>query len=189
MDKRVELFSRDGISKSQSIFDDVKLRWLNSLYIKELPEDKFLELSKPFFEKSKVYGKFSIEKIAKILQSRIEILSDIPSQIDFLAEIESYDLELFVNKKNKTSIELAKEVLPKIITYIEGMTEFNNQILFDELKQVATEVGIKVGGFFWIMRIAITGMAVTPGGATEMADILGKEETLKRLRFSLSLLA
>lgn len=181
-------FTLDGVSKSPSIFDDVKLRWLNGEYFKVMDDEKFFELSKPFFEKSKVFGKFDIKKIAKLLRSRVEILSEIPEKIDWLASLESVDEQLYFNKKNKTDSAVAKDLLPKIIETVQSIENFDNDNIYQTLSNKATDLGVKAGAIFWIMRVAITGQSVTPGGATELAEILGKDETLNRLNFALKLL-
>lgn len=185
----VELFSLDGVSKSPSIFDETKLRWLNGEYIRELSEDEFYAQALPFIKQSAAHKKFDLKAVAKLMQPRIETFGEIPEKLDKLAEISEYDLSLFDNKKNKTSAALAKELLPKIRGYIANIDDFENDVLYSTLSADAAEAGVKSGAFFWIMRIAITGCAVTPGGATEMAALLGKEETLRRIDFSLSLLS
>lgn len=184
----VELFSLDGVSKSPSIFDETKLRWLNGEYIRELGEDEFYAQALPFIKQSAAHKKFDLKAVAKLMQPRIETFGEIPEKLDKLAEISEYDLSLFDNKKNKTSAALAKELLPKIRGYIANIDDFENDVLYSTLSANAAEAGVKSGAFFWIMRIAITGCAVTPGGATEMAALFGKEETLRRIDFSLSLL-
>ena len=185
----VELFSLDGVSKSPSIFDETKLRWLNGEYIRELSEDEFYAQALPFIKQSAAHKKFDLKAVAKLMQPRIETFGEIPEKLDKLAEISEYDLSLFDNKKNKTSAALAKELLPKIRGYIANIDDFENDVLYSTLSANAAEAGVKSGAFFWIMRIAITGCAVTPGGATEMAALFGKEETLRRIDFSLSLLS
>lgn len=185
----VELFSLDGVSKSPSIFDETKLRWLNGEYIRELGEDEFYAQALPFIKQSAAHEKFDLKAVAKLMQPRIETFGEIPEKLDKLAEISEYDLSLFDNKKNKTSAALAKELLPKIRGYIANIDDFENDVLYSTLSADAAEAGVKSGAFFWIMRIAITGCAVTPGGATEMAALFGKEETLRRIDFSLSLLS
>lgn len=185
LSEMIEKFSLDGVSKSPSIFDEVKLRWLNGEYLKAMDDEEFFEIAKPFFAKSKVFGKFDIKKLAKLLKSRVEILSEIPEKIDWLCDFDTFDTELYFNKKNKTNVEVAKELLPKIIDAVKDIDDFSNANLFEKLSQKAQEIEVKTGAFFWIMRIAITGQTVTPGGATEMAEILGKEETISRLRKSL----
>ena len=184
----VKMFSLDGISKSPSIFDEMKLRWLNGEYIRELSEDDFYAHAFPYLEKSAVYGKFDLKKIAKLLHGRVEFLGEIPEKIDWIVSLPEYDLALFDNKKNKTDREVAKTLLPEIKAWLEEIDDFSNDNLFTALSEKAKEKGVKSGSVFWIMRIAITGMAVTPGGATEIAELLGKTETLARIDKSLGYL-
>lgn len=184
----VKMFSLDGISKSPSIFDEMKLRWLNGEYIRELSEDDFYAHALPYLEKSAVYGKFDLKKIAKLLHGRVEYLGEIPEKIDWIVSLPEYDLALFDNKKNKTDREVAKTLLPEIKAWLEEIDDFSNDNLFTALSEKAKEKGVKSGSVFWIMRIAITGMAVTPGGATEIAELLGKTETLARIDKSLGYL-
>lgn len=184
----VKMFSLDGISKSPSIFDEMKLRWLNGEYIRELSEDDFYAHALPYLEKSAVYGKFDLKKIAKLLHGRVEFLGEIPEKIDWIVSLPEYDLALFDNKKNKTDREVAKALLPEIKAWLEEIDDFSNDNLFTALSEKAKEKGVKSGSVFWVMRIAITGMAVTPGGATEIAELLGKTETIARIDKSLGYL-
>lgn len=188
LSEMVKMFSLDGISKSPSIFDEMKLRWLNGEYIRELSEDDFYAHALPYLEKSAVYGKFDLKKIAKLLHGRVEFLGEIPEKIDWIVSLPEYDLALFDNKKNKTDGEVAKTLLPEIKAWLEEIDDFSNDNLFTALSEKAKEKGVKSGSVFWIMRIAITGMAVTPGGATEIAELLGKTETLARIDKSLGYL-
>ncbi len=188
LSEMIEKFSLDGISKSPSIFDEVKLRWLNGEYIKALSDEEFYDIALPFLQKSKVNGLFDLKKIAKLLHSRVDVLGEIPEKIDWLANLESYDLALFDNKKNKTNAEVAKTLLPKIKEVLQGVDCFENDTLFSTLSEKAGEWGVKSGAIFWVLRIAITGQAVTPGGATEIASLLGKEETLARIDTSIKFL-
>ena len=185
----VEMFSLDGISKSPSIFDEMKLRWLNGEYIRELSEDEFYAHALPYLENSAVNGKFDLKKIAKLLHGRVEVLGEIPEKIDRIVSLPDYDFALFDNKKNKTDKEVAKTLLPEIKEWLEEIDDFSNDVLFTALSEKAKEKGVKSGSVFWVMRIAITGMAVTPGGATEIAELLGKEETLARIEKSIKRLA
>ncbi len=188
LEEMVKMFSLDGISKSPSIFDEVKLRWLNGEYIRALSEEEFYDLALPFLQKSKVNGLFDLKVIAKLLHSRVEVLGEIPEKIDWLAELTPYDLALFDNKKNKTNADVARELLPKIKEVVASIDNFVNDNIFATLSEKATEMGVKSGAIFWVLRIAITGQGVTPGGATEIAALLGKEETLSRIDFTLDLL-
>ena len=183
-----EQFSLDGVSKSPSIFDDAKCRWLSGEYIKEMDFDKFTELATPFLEKSKVSGKYDSEKLLKLVKGRVQIFSEIPSKLDFLEEYGEFDVNMFVNEKQKASLELAKEILPKIFERLSSVQVWDNSTLFETLVGLSAELGIKKQAVLWIARIALTGKEATAGGATEIAELLGKDETLKRLEFSTKLL-
>ena len=182
----IELFDLSGISKSPSIFDDVKLRWLNGEYLKAMNEEEFIVRAEPFFKNSTVYGKYDIKKISKLIKNRIEILSDIPEKVKFLTEFNCFDKTLYENNKQKSSVEVAKTLLPVIIETLKGIEDFKNDVIFATLSEKANELGIKSKTLFYVMRIALTGLEVTPGGATEIADILGKEDSLERLKKSLN---
>ncbi|MBO5889417.1 MAG: glutamate--tRNA ligase [Clostridia bacterium] len=182
----IELFDLSGISKSPSIFDDVKLRWLNGEYLKAMDLDEFVKRAEPFFKKSEVYGKYDITKISKLIKNRIEILNDIPEKVKFLTEFNEFDANLYENAKQKSSVEVAKTLLPIIINEVNEITDFTNDVIFATLSEKANELQIKSKTLFYVMRIALTGLEVTPGGATEIADILGKEECVKRLTLSLN---
>jgi glutamyl-tRNA synthetase len=188
MEQMIELFSLDGVSKSPSIFDDVKLRWLNGEYLKELSDEEFAKRAEPFFAKSKVYGKYDLLQLSALLKSRVEILSEIPEKIDFLEEFGEYSTDLFFHKKMKTDAEMAKTVLPWIRETLNNLTEFTHDSIHDALIGLATEKEMKNGQILWPARVALSGKDVTPGGAIELALILGKEESLRRIDFSLELL-
>ncbi len=182
----IDLFDLSGISKSPSIFDDVKLRWLNSEYLKAMSDEDFLLRAEPFFKNTNLYGKFDLLKISKLIRTRIEILSDIDEKTKFLTEYNGVDNNLYENSKQKSSLEVAKNTLPLIIKGVESINEFVNDNLFNVLSAVAQENGLKSKTLFYIMRIALTGLEVTPGGATEIAEILGKEECVSRLTKALN---
>ena len=188
LEELTEHFSLEGISKSPSIFDDVKLRWLSGEYIKEMSAEEFKKNAYPFFEKSKAYGKYDEDKLLALVKGRVQIYSEISEKLDFLEEFGEYDLALFENQKQKSSAELAKTVLPKIKEVLSSMTDFDNGELFNKMVALSAELGIKKQALLWIMRIAITGKEATAGGATEVAEVLGKERTLGRIDYSLSLL-
>lgn len=184
-----EAFSLDGVSKSPSIFDDVKCRWLSGEYIKEMDFEKFTALATPFLEKSKAYGKYDSKKLLNLVKGRIQIFSEIPSKIDFLEEYGAFDVNLFANEKQKASKEVAKEILPKIKEKLSSVTAWDNSSLFNAMVELSTELGLKKQAVLWIARIAITAKESTSGGATEIAELLGKEETLNRIDFAINLLA
>lgn len=188
MQELKETFSVEGISKSQSIFDEQKLRWLNGRYIKELPFDEFVKLATPYLDQSKVAGKYDYAKLCKLVQSRIDTLSDIAGLVDFLEEFDKFDGELYFNKKLKTDAAVAKRVLPHVIQKLSALTQWDETSIHDALIGLVAELEVKNGIVLWPTRVAISGKASTPGGATELADLLGKEETLRRLDFAIGLL-
>ena len=188
MSELEQAFDVKGISKSGSILDEAKMKWLNSEYIKEMTPSEFVEVARPFFEKSKIKDKYDYLKLAPLLIPRVEILSDIPSKVDFLEEFDGYDLSLYENKKNKMDKALALEILTKLIPYLESATSWDNDSLQEVVTKFIEEYGYKKGQVYLVMRVAVTGAGMTPGGATEMADVLGREESLRRLYYSLEAL-
>ena len=183
-----ENFSLEGIGKSPAIFDETKMKWLNGEYIKEMSFDEFKARSYEFLKESKAFNKYDEDKLLSIAKGRVQIFSEIPEKIDFLEEFNEYDLSLFENQKQKSSIELAKNILPQIKEVLLGVEEGSNQALFTALVELSAKLEIKKQALLWVTRIAITGKESTAGGATEVADILGKEETLKRIDYSYSLI-
>lgn len=184
----IENFSLDGISKSPSIFDETKMKWLSGEYIKVMDMEEFKKRALPFLKKSKAYGKFDEDKLFDLVKTRIQIFDDIPEKLDFLCEFTTYPRSLFDNEKQKSSAEKAKEILPEIRTVLENISTFDNSTLFSELVNLSAKLEIKKQAVLWIARIAITGKEATAGGATEIAALLGKEETLRRIDFSINLL-
>ena len=181
MEELIEKFSISGLSKSSSIFDEAKMKWLNGEYIKELSFDKFMELATPFFEQSKIKGLYDYSKLGKLLQSRVEILSEIPEKVNFLAEFDKFDLELFNNKKFKIDANVAKNVLLVSLPEFEALNEWTEEKLHEVIVNIANKLEAKSGQIYTVLRIALSGVSVTPGGSVELADILGKEETLSRI--------
>ena len=179
-----KIFSLEGISKSPSVFDYDKLLWFNSNYIKKLDPDKFIEMAKPYYrDELKAYAEN--KKLAAMVQSRVSVFPEVNEKAEFLLGLPDYDTELFVNKKNKTTVELCRDILEYTIPVLEGISDWTNDTLFADLKALAEEKGVKAGALMWAVRIGVSGLAVTPGGATELMDILGKEESIKRLKTSL----
>ena len=185
LDEMVETFSVEGLSKSASIFDEAKMRWLNSCYIKDLTPDEFYEKALPFMEKVEYLKGYDLKFLATLLQNRCETLADVEKLTEFLPAFDGYDTELFVNAKWKTDRELAKKMIPDLIELVEN--DFGG--LHDALVAYAEKSGYKKGQVLWVFRIAITGAQNTPGGATEMAELLGKDKVVARLKESLKKLA
>lgn len=177
----VENFSIDGISKSPSVFDYDKLEWFNGEYIKAMSVEKFAEISEPYFKKALGDKNLDRIKLASILQQRTTKLTDIPEKIAFFAEQPEYDKELFVNKKSKTTLENVPGLLKAGIDALEALEKWDHDSIHDCLIDLAVKLGVKNGTAMWPVRIAASGMAVTPGGAVEILDILGREEALDRL--------
>ena len=183
-----ENFSLEGINKSPSIFDETKMKWLSGEYIKAMDSEEFKTLALPFLKDCKAYGKFDTDKLLALVKGRVQIFSEIGEKLDFLTEFGAFDLALFENQKQKASIELAKTLIPEIKKALEKLSDWNNSTLFETLVNLSTALEIKKQAVLWISRIAITAKEATAGGATEIAEILGKEETLNRLDFSIGLL-
>ena len=189
MEELIEKFSISGLSKSSSIFDQEKMSWLNGEYIKELDFDKFMEHAYPFFEKSCLkengYNDDTYVKFGKLLQSRIEIFSEIPEKVEFIVHYNKIDKDQWFNKKLKIDYEVAKRVLEESIPRLEQI-EFTEEKLHEVILKQAADMEIKSGVVYTVLRIALTSYNVTPGGSVEMADILGKDESIKRLRLALN---
>ena len=188
MQELIDTFNVEGLSKSGSIFDEEKMKWLNSQYIKELAPEKFLELATPWFDKSVIKGNYDYAKFARLIQSRIDILSEIPEKVQFIEDFKEYELSLYEHKKLKIDNATALNSVNLAIDSLKDFTDFSNDALFTYLAEKAEQNGIKKGQLFWCIRVAVSGYAVTPGGATELMELLGKEKTLARLQFSKELL-
>lgn len=188
MQELIDSFNVEGINKSASIFDEVKMRWLNGQYIRELSDEKFDELAFPYFEQSKVKGLYDYKKLGRILKGRVETFGDIPEAVNFLAEYGEFDTKLFENKKSKSDESTAKICLEAALSVVNDIKEWNNDSLFEAFGGLCEGLGVKKNTMFWAIRVAISGRDVTPGGATELADVLGRKETEKRMKFAISLL-
>ncbi|MDE7336689.1 MAG: glutamate--tRNA ligase, partial [Clostridia bacterium] len=188
MEQLVEQFDVDGISKSPSIFDEAKMRWLNGEYIKAMSVDEFVEAAKPFLDNSKVKDKYDYRALAKLLIPRVEILGEIPEKVNFLEEFSEYDTAMFEHKKMKITKEIALNSLLAIEEDLKDFEEWTDELLKQKGMALAEKLGCKSGQIFLPFRLALTGAQTTPGGATEMAELLGKSESMRRLRFSIELL-
>ena len=172
-----ELFAVEGLSKSSSIFDEEKMKWLNSLYIRELSDEGFYTKALPFLQAIDYLKSYDLKFVAKLVHSRCELLSDVGKLTAFLNQFDGFKLELFKNEKWKTDGAFAKQILPELI----ALTETNFDDLHASLEAFTQASGYKKGQVLWVFRIAIAGSAVTPGGATEIAELLGKERCVKRM--------
>ncbi len=184
LDELKKCFSAERLNKSPAIFDIVKLTWMNGCYIRELSAEKFHELALPYYEKY-LTRKLDLKMLSSVLQPRIETLNDIIAQTDFLEKMPDYDLALYTNKKMKTDTEVAKKTLALALPALKEVTDWSNASLFEELKNLAAANGLKNGQVLYPLRIALSGKETTSGGATEIAAILGKDETLQRIENAL----
>ena len=181
LDELVKAFNVSGISKSPAIFDEAKLAWLNGEYIRELSLDAFHEKALPFYEGIITNPAIDTKKISELLQKRCEKLSDIPEQVDFFDNLPEYDIELYTHKKMKTNAENSKVALESIKAKLETVEDFSFESLHDTLMALVEEMGVKNGQVLYPLRVAVSGKSFTPGGGVELASILGKEETIKRI--------
>ena len=182
LSKMVELFDYKRISKSPAVLDMTKLKWMNGKYIEAMPEDDYLKIAMPYVEKS-ITKKFDKKKIALCVKTRIEVFPDIPDKISFFNEVNSnYDKNLYINEKNKLTKEESLSILNDVLPIFEGISDFSNDNLFATLKEYGKSKDLKVGKLMWPIRIALSGLENTPAGATEIASIIGKDETIKRLK-------
>ena len=181
-----EIFDLEGLSKSPSIFDTIKLNWFNAEYIKLLSPEKYLEHARPWLNQMLDETKFDYKRLCELLQSRTEVFNQLPEMVDFLKEMPEFDNELYTHKKMKTNPEVALDALTRIRPVIENVTEWTEEKLHDAVMEAIAEFGMKNGQMLWPLRIAISGKMSTPGGAFEIAYLLGKEETMKRLDASIA---
>lgn len=182
LEEMVEKFDISGLSHSPSIFDEVKMRYINSLYVKEMTEEAFHEYALPFYDRYDYLKGYDYRLLSKLLASRVEVFSDIGKLTEFLTQFDGYDLSLLVNAKWKTNEELAKDMLPDLIE----LTQNDFEGLHDGLVAYAEKAGYKKGQVLWVYRIALTGAQNTPGGAVEMAELLGKDKAVERLQATLA---
>ena len=188
MDELIKAFSVDGMSKSPAIFDVNKLTWMNAEYVRRLTPEQFTEYALPYYEKAGVSAEHA-ELLARILQQRTETFAQIPDMLDFIPQLPDYDAELFTNKKSKTNPEIAKHVLEIAIDALDALPSWEEQPIHDALLGLAEKEGMKNGTMLWPVRIALAGKQVTPGGAIEIAILLGRDESMRRLRVGLAKLS
>ena len=182
LDELLHVFDIDGISKSPAIFDVEKLNHFNSEYIRALSPEDFARMARPFVRQAVTNESFPADAIASILQARCVKLSDIPEKIDFFDNMPYYEIDLYVNKKSKTNEQIALEMLQAALPVIETLTQWTGEAIHRAMTSLAEKLGVKNATLLWPVRIAISGKAVTPGGAIEICFILGRTETLQRIK-------
>ena len=181
-----EIFDLEGLSKSPSFFDSVKMNWFNTEYIRRLTPEQYLEYATPWLNKVLDPEKFDYKRLGELLQGRTEYFKQLPDMVRFLAEMPEFSNDLYLNKKQKSTLESAKTALNTILPVLEGIDDWTEANIHDIVMAAIPATGMKNGQMLWPLRIAISGQSSTPGGAFEIAYLLGKEETLRRLKASIA---
>ena len=187
LDELIEKFDYRRISKSPAVFDIVKLRWMNGEYIKAMDFDAFYEQALPYIDKT-IKRPIDKKKVAEIVKTRIEVFPDIPELIDFLEEVPEFDQEMYCHKKMKTDKASSLKVLKELLPVLEGTDDYTNDALYTLLTEFASAHEYKNGYVLWPVRTALSGKQMTPAGATEILELLGKEESLKRIKKGIEML-
>ena len=184
----IEAFDIKGIGKSPAIFDEVKLRWLNSEYIRAMSQDEFLKHAMPFIKQAVKREDVNFDVIAAGLHKRTEYFSDVIPQLDFIDELPEYSAELYVNKKMKTDKENSLQALLLLKPELEKFEDWDHEKLYYKVVDIAEKAGINKKVLLWSMRVALSGKELTPGGGSDIAAIIGKAESLKRIDKGIELL-
>lgn len=184
LDELVKLFNYKNINKSPAIFDDVKLKWMNGEYIKKLPLEEFNEMALPYYKKV-ISKKLDFLKISELLKIRVEVLNEIPDMLGFFNELPEYSTEIYTHKKMKTNLENSLLTLEKILPKFKELSPWTLENIEKCCMDLISELQVKNGIVLWPVRIALSGKKSTPGGAFEIADIIGKDESLKRIEYGI----
>lgn len=178
----IKAFDEKGLNKSPAIFNMDKLVWFNTEYIRRLSPEEYLKLATPWFDKALAGAGIDYRRLAELMQGRTEVFNRVPDMVRFLKELPEYDNELYINKKQKSTLESSLDALRFMLPVLEGISDWKELTLHDCVMQAIANSGRKNGPVLWPLRIAISGQASTPGGAIEIAYLLGREETLRRIR-------
>ena len=187
LEELVQKFDYHKINKSPSVFDMAKLRWMNGEYIKKMSDEDFLEVALPIV-KEVITKPYDLKKIALMTKTRIEVFPDIKEHIDFFEALPEYDVAMYEHKKMKTTLESSLEVLEDVIPLLEAHNDYTNDSLYAMLSEYVARKEVKNGYVMWPIRTALSGKQMTPAGATEILEVLGKEESIKRLNTGVTLL-
>ena len=187
LEELIEKFDYRRISKSPAVFDINKLKWMNGEYLKAMDEERFYEMALSYLEKA-LTRKLDLHKIAAMVKTRIEVLPDIGELVDFFNELPEYDTEMYAHKKMKTSKESSLVVLTELLPLLEKQEDYSNDALYTLLTDYAQSKDYKNGYVLWPIRTAVSGKQMTPAGATEIMELLGKEESLARIRKGIAML-
>ncbi len=180
LEELVEAFDYHHMNKSPAVFDMGKLRWMNGEYIKAMDFDKFYERALPYLKEA-IHKDLDLKKIASQVKTRIEVFPEIKELIDFYEEVPEYDTQMYCHKKMKTTEETSLNLLKEVLPLLEAQNDYSNDALFEALVAFGKEHGYKTGYIMWPIRTALSGKQTTPAGATEILEILGKEESIKRI--------
>ena len=187
LDELIKEFDYHRISKSPAVFDYTKLKWMNGEYIKAMDFDRFYEMAEPYLREV-IHKDMDLKKIAAMVKTRIEVFPEIRDHIDFFEELPEYDIAMYTHKKMKTNAETSLEVLSDVLPLLEAQEDFSNDALYATLLKYVEEKGVKNGYVMWPIRTAVSGKQMTPGGATELMEVLGKEESIARIKKGISML-
>ena len=180
LDELVKEFDYHHMSKSPAVFDYEKLKWMNGEYFKAMDPDKFYEMALPYIKET-VGERDDYKRLAEMVRTRISIFPDIHDQLDFLAELPDYDVAMYTHKKMKTNAETSLEVLKEVLPLLQEQEDYSNDALYQTLLGYVEKKGCKNGYVMWPIRTAVSGKQMTPAGATEIMELLGKEESLRRI--------
>lgn len=188
LEELVKAFDYRRINKAPAVFDMVKLRWMNGEYMKAMDFDKFYEMALPYIQ-AVIKKDMDFKRIAEMVKTRIEVFPDIAGHIDFLQEMPEYSVDMYTHKKMKTNPENSLALLQEVLPVLESQEDYSNDALFETLTAFGKEHEYKTGFIMWPIRTAVSGKQMTPGGATELMELLGKEETLTRIRAAIEKLS
>ena len=187
LDELIKRFDYHHLSKSPAVFDYTKLKWMNGEYLKAMDFDRFYEMAEPYLKEA-VKKDYDLKKIAAMMKTRIEIFPDIKEHVDFFDALPDYDVAMYTHKKMKTNAETSLAVLKDLLPRLEAQEDYTNDALYQTLSAYVEEKGYKNGYVMWPVRTAVSGRQMTPGGATELMEVLGKEESLARIRRGIEML-
>jgi glutamyl-tRNA synthetase len=185
LEELIKIFDYRNINKSPAIFDTVKLKWMNSEYVKKLPIERFHELALPYYKEVIKNPEIDLAKISPLLHTRTEILSDIPEKVDFFDALPEYSIDLYIHKKMKTDYSNSLVSLEKALPILKALENWSFENIESSMMNLVSELGVKNGQVLWPLRTALSGKANTPGGAYELAEILGKDESIARIEIGI----
>ena len=188
LEELCKIFDFHHMTKSPSVFDYTKLKWMNGEYLKAMDEDKFFEMAKPYLTKF-ITRDVDLKKVSNMVKTRIEVFPDIADHVDFIDQVPEYSIDMYTHKKMKTNAENSLALLNEVLPVLEAIDDYTNDNLFAKLSEFATSKEYKTGFVMWPIRTALSGKQMTPCGATEMMELLGKEESIARIKAGITKLS